>query len=184
MGAPLIMGEVADNVLVDRVVLRGDKHAFSELVKRYQSMLRYSLRQMTGWNESLADELAQEAFIKAYTSIASFRKEAKFSSWLYRIALNLYRSHLRKKGLNTEPMEDQEFATDADPQVSPGLQQDLASAMQKLSFDQRTAIHLSLHRECSHQEISDIMGIPLGTVKTHINRGKERLQTELQGWRH
>ena len=141
MGAPLIMGEVTDNVLVDRVVHQGDKHAFSELVKRYQSMLRYSLRQMTGWDEPLADEIAQEAFIKAFTSIASFRKEAKFSSWLYRIALNLYRSHLRKKSLDTEAMENREFAAGADSQVSPGLHKDLASAMQKLSFDQRTAIH-------------------------------------------
>ena len=64
-----------------------------------------------------------------------------------------------------------------------GLHRDLSLAMATLSLEQRSAIHLSLHRECTHQEISDIMGVPLGTVKTHINRGRKQLQRRLANWR-
>ena len=85
--------EIDDQTLINRVVKQGNQRAFAELVKRYQSQLRYSLRQMTGWNEALADDLAQETFIKAYQALPGFRAEAKFSSWLYRIAYNQMVSH-------------------------------------------------------------------------------------------
>ena len=178
------MSEISDNVLVDRVVYSDDKHAFAELVKRYQSMLRYSLRQMTGWNESLADELAQEALLKAYTSINKFRKDSKFSTWLYKIALNLFRSDARLKQLDTVVIgHDTVAAVEAEASSEFGLHRDLSLAMATLSVEQRSVIHLSLHRECTHQEISDIMGMPLGTVKTHINRGRKQLQRRLVNWR-
>ncbi len=78
--------DVDDQTLIDRVVREKSQYAFAELVKRYQSPLRFSLRQLTGWNESLADDLAQETFIKADQALPGFKSEAKFSSWLYRIA--------------------------------------------------------------------------------------------------
>ena len=78
-----------DQALIDAVVKEGSHRAFAELVKRYQSPLRYSLRQLTGWNEALAGDLAQETFIKAHSALSSFQGKAKFSSWLYRIAYNL-----------------------------------------------------------------------------------------------
>ena len=67
--------------LIDRIVENNDHRAFEELMKRYQSQIRYSLRQLTGWDEALADDLAQETFIKAYRSLHQFRGDAKFFTW-------------------------------------------------------------------------------------------------------
>ena len=174
--------EIDDQTLINRVVKQGNQRAFAELVKRYQSQLRYSLRQMTGWNEALADDLAQETFIKAYQALPGFRAEAKFSSWLYRIAYNQMVSHFRKAQNREEP-SDVEVEDAGEHSEDGDLQRDLAAAMATLPEGQRMALHLFLHRECTHQEISDIMGIPLGTVKTHISRGREQLRHLLASWK-
>ena len=182
-----------DQALIDAVVKEGSHRAFAELVKRYQSPLRYSLRQLTGWNEALADDLAQETFIKAHSALSSFQSKAKFSSWLYRIAYNLMLSHFRVArnreltgGLRGQ--EEQSLWHDNDYEAivsneSLQLHRDLAQAMKYLSDNQRMALHLSLHRECTQQEISDIMSIPLGTVKTLITRGKASLREQLADWK-
>jgi len=172
---------IDDRALIDRAVKEKSHRAFAELVKRYQSQLRYSLRQLTGWNEALADDLAQETFIRAYQSLGAFRSDARFSTWLYKIAYNQMVSYFRKAA-------NREIATDQEPEDTPAsddhgaLQRDLARAMAQLPEGQRVALHLFLHRECSHQEISDIMNVPLGTVKTHIARGREQLRQLLAGW--
>jgi RNA polymerase sigma-70 factor (ECF subfamily) len=182
-----------DQALIDAVVKEDSHRAFAELVKRYQSPLRYSLRQLTGWNEALADDLAQETFIKAHSALSSFQGKAKFSSWLYRIAYNLMLSHFRVArnreltgGLTGR--EEQSLWIDNGQEVAASdeslqLHRDLAQAMNHLSDNQRMALHLSLHRECTQQEISDIMSIPLGTVKTLITRGKARLRERLEDWK-
>lgn len=191
---------ISDQALIDRVIKDDNHLAFAELVKRYQSQLRYSLRQLTGWNEALADDLAQETFIKAYRAIASFEGSAKFSSWLYRIAYNQMVSHFRvarNRELsldsvgNDTALSDLNFESafdlsDSDTQVSAEhyqqFHQDLAKAMVGLPQNQRMALHMHLHRECTQQEISDIMNIPLGTVKTLITRGKISLRERLADW--
>ena len=89
------MSELSDQMLIQSVVASKSHNAFASLVKRYQSGLRYSLRQITGGDEMLADDIAQETFIKAFKSIAMFNGQSKFSSWLYRIAYNLFISHHR-----------------------------------------------------------------------------------------
>jgi len=86
---------VDDQVLINRVLDDGDQHAFAELVKRYQSQLRYSLRQLTGWDEALADDLSQETFIRVYSALHQFRGGAKFFTWVYRIAYNCFAAHCR-----------------------------------------------------------------------------------------
>lgn len=172
----------SDDALIRRAATLRDQHAFGVLVRRYQSQLRHSLRQLTGWNEPLADDIAQETFIKAWESIASFRAESKFSTWLYRIAYNQLISNSRKSSNREIPTEELEDSATEAPKSS-DLHRDLANAMRGLNEGQRMALHLYLHRECSQQEISDIMEIPLGTVKTHIIRGREKLQKILADWR-
>ena len=86
----------ADSDLILRVLQKDDRNAFGELVRRHQSQLRASLRKMTG-NVTLADDVAQDTFILAWKNIKSFRFEAKFSTWLYRIAFNVWQSEVRKK---------------------------------------------------------------------------------------
>src|ERR1043166_8284441 len=81
---------VSDAQLIARVLVQDDRHAFGELVRRYQSAVRATLRKLTGGNQALAEDLAQETFLLAYRNLRSFRQEARFSTWLYRIAYNAF----------------------------------------------------------------------------------------------
>src|SRR5262244_1686255 len=87
---------ISDAQLIARVVVQDDRHAFSELVRRYQSTVRATLRRLTAGNDALADDLAQETFLLAYRNLGSFRQEARFSTWLYRIATNVFLADARK----------------------------------------------------------------------------------------
>jgi len=178
-----------DAVLIELAISKNDQRAYGELVNRHQSNLRYSMRQLTDWNEALADDLVQEAFIQAFKELHRFRKQAKFSSWLYRIAYNTFLQYVRKKQLDTEPIEDQPLMSkdtiqeydNAEGQQS-ALHRKVAKLLATLEPERRSVLHLFLHRQHTQQEISDIMGVPLGSVKTHINRGRQTLQKSLQGW--
>jgi RNA polymerase sigma-70 factor (ECF subfamily) len=179
---------VSDKNLIERVLIHKDRHAFDQLIKRHQSTLRYSLRQWTCWDEALADDLAQDTFLRAYQSLSKFRFESTFSTWLYRIAYRIFLDH--QKSASTRHLEyvgddwqEEAGHSESEPSDQADLHRDLARAMQALSPDQRAAVHLHLHRQYSHQEISDIMEIPLGTVKTHINRGRQLLAEALEDWR-
>lgn len=174
---------VSEKELIQRCVHRGDAHAFDALVIRHQSALRYSLRQLTGWNEDLADDLAQNTFIKAYRGLGSFRASAKFSTWLYRIAYNEFVSHCRKHRIEFSDGGEDLDGYSAPADQSEDLHRDLARAMLSLSEEQRAALHLTLHRQCTQQEVAEIMDCPLGTVKSHILRGREKLQIALADWR-
>ena len=176
---------VEDGALIARVREQGDQRAFAELVKRYQSQLRYSLRQLTGWDAALADDLAQETLIKAYRSINQFRGEAKFFTWLYKIAYHCFLAHKRSRKPE-EPLEEgheERHGQDQERAGNPAdLHRDFARALVQFPPEQRMALHLHLQREFTHQEIADLMECPLGTVKSHILRGRERLQQMLAGW--
>ena len=181
------MISATDQALIKRVQTLQCQDSFSVLVERHQSYLLYSLRQMTNWDEGLADDLSQETFLKAYQSIKTFKGSAKFSSWLYRIAYNLMISHFRvarnREVTGVEILDDTPSSqTRTETSSQQDLHRDLARAMKVLPATQRMALHLNLHRELTHSEISDIMEIPLGTVKTAINRGKITLRQNLAGW--
>ncbi|MFD1216458.1 MULTISPECIES: sigma-70 family RNA polymerase sigma factor [Microbulbifer] len=176
---------LTDEELIRRVVEDGDQRAYAQLVRSYQSQLRYSLRQLCDGDQGLADDMAQEAFIKAYKALPAFRGDARFSTWLYRIAYNLVMSHKRKNA----PDVDQEAVDRAQSQESVeesqqlGMARDLNSAMGELSEAQRQAVHLCMQRGFSHEEAASIMKLPLGTVKSHVNRARAKLQSLLQAWR-
>ncbi|MBK7794338.1 MAG: sigma-70 family RNA polymerase sigma factor [Betaproteobacteria bacterium] len=109
---------VTDEQLIARVVVQDDRHAFSELVRRYQSGVRATLRRLTAGNHALADDLAQETFLAAYRNLRSFRQEARFSTWLYRIATNAFLAEARKRheellGDRDGAIEDEEATTTA-----------------------------------------------------------------------
>src|SRR5205823_14987035 len=87
---------ISDAQLIARVVVTDDRHAFGELVRRHQPAVRATLRKLTSGNAALADDLAQETFLLAYRNLKSFRQEAKFSTWLYRIAYNVFLGDARK----------------------------------------------------------------------------------------
>lgn len=183
------MQQLDDAILIELALNENNQRAYSELVNRHQSNLRYSMRQLSDWNEALADDLVQEAFIQAFKQLHRFRKQAKFSSWLYRIAYNTFLQHVRKKQLSTEPIEDQPLTaketlidSSANEDNQSALHQKVARLLATFQPERRSVLHLFLHRQHTQQEISDIMVIPLGTVKTHINRGRQSLQQGLQAW--
>ena len=174
---------LTDQELIARVVSRKDQHAFAQLVLRYQSPLRIWARRLCNGDTHLADDLAQEAFMKAYAALGAFRAEAKFSTWLYRIAFNIAANRWRAKKVEWCELDDNADIENEQCSVKQyHAQKDVEAAMQSLSAGQQLAIRLCYEDGFSHEEAASIMGIPLGTVKTHINRGKQKLQTLLISW--
>lgn len=171
-----------DADLVARILVDDDHHAFAELVRRHQSAVRGLLRQLTRTDLALADDLAQETFVRAYKHIRSFRGEAKFSTWLYRIAYNCFREDARKRK-ELVGIDETRLEAEQDPQtVDPALRHDLAQALQLLPLHERTAVVLCCQNGLSHDEASRVLDIPLGTVKTNVLRGREKLKKALAAW--
>lgn len=172
-----------DGELISRTLARDDRAAFGELVQRHQSAVRRFLRHLTRGDNSLADDLAQDTFVQAYRGLAAFRHDATFSTWLLGIAHNHWRNARRKQ--RTVALEPEHLST-LDPQPSAAsasdLRQDLTQALRHLAPDEQTALHLSYHQGLSHAEITAVVGWPLGTVKTHLARGKDKLRTLLASW--
>ena len=172
-----------DMALVTRAIEHRDDNAFARLVQRHQSALRYSLRQLTGWDEALADDLAQETFIRAYKSLHQYRGEAKFFTWLYRIAYNCFLSHYRKRRDEVRLDEAHVPEVSYESDCTYNLHRDFARALKRFAPPQRMALHLHYMREYTHQEIADIMDCPLGTVKSYLSRGREKLEEDLMSWK-
>lgn len=163
-----------DTLLVSRVALLGDKKAFSRLVEAYQSPVRRFFFNLTG-DEELSKDLAQDTFVKAWLNIGSFRAVSKFSTWLYRIAYNTFYDHTRSKKtfdcLNMETMSDIIAADTPDRD----MRMDFTQALKVLKADERVVILLFYMEDLTINKISKIMNCPLGTVKSHLRRGKEKL---------
>ncbi|MBA2241366.1 MAG: sigma-70 family RNA polymerase sigma factor [Chthoniobacterales bacterium] len=173
---------LTDADLVARILLDDDHHAFSELVRRHQSAVRGLLRQLTRADAALADDLAQETFLKAYKNIRSFRGEARFSTWLYRIAYNCFREDARRRK-ELVGIDEAQLESEQDPQtVDPALRHDLMHALSTLPLSERTAVLLCCQNGLSHDEASRVLEIPLGTVKTNVLRGREKLKKMLAMW--
>ena len=173
---------LTDAELVARVLLDDDHHAFAELVRNHQSPIRGLLRQLTRGDAALADDLGQETFLRAYKNIRSFRGEAKFSTWLYRIAYNCFREDARKRK-ELVGIDENQLESEQDPStVDPALRQDLMQALQRLPLHERSAVVLCCQNGLSHDEASRVLDIPLGTVKTNVLRGREKLKKLLVGW--
>ncbi len=173
---------LTDADLVARVLVDDDHHAFAALVRNHQSPIRGLLRQLTRGDAALADDLSQETFLRAYKNIRSFRGEAKFSTWLYRIAYNCFREEARKRK-ELVGIDDARLEAEQDPNtVDPALRQDLMQALQLLPLHERSAVVLCCQNGLSHDEASRVLDIPLGTVKTNVLRGREKLKKMLAAW--
>jgi RNA polymerase sigma factor (sigma-70 family) len=186
---------ITDAQLIARVVIQDDRHAFSELVRRHQSAVRSTLRRLTAGNDALADDLAQETFLLAYRNLKSFRHEARFSTWLYRIAANAFFADARKRkeellGDTDATLADEDESEDpsssgagADATRSANLRLDMTRALALLSENERSAIVQCYHNDLSHEEAAYVLNCPVGTVKTNILRGKQKLRKRLAAWR-
>ncbi|MCL2412562.1 MAG: sigma-70 family RNA polymerase sigma factor [Bacteroidales bacterium] len=164
-----------DALLVSRAALLGDRKAFSQLVETYQSPIRRFFFNLTGGNEELSKDLAQDTFVKAWLNIASFRATAKFSTWLFRIAYNTFYDYTRTK----KPTVAEVFEATTLPSKTSGgdtdFNMDFAQALKILKEDERTAMLLFYMEDQTAEKISKIMNCPIGTVKSHLSRGKEKI---------
>ena len=169
------MASLTDISLVAQVAVLGNKRAFDELVRRYQSPVRRFFLHQTLGDSQLSDDLAQDTFIKAYLNIASFRGIASFQTWLMRIVYNVFYDYRRKAQIQTqlEPLSLGEG-------MGVGLKMDLYAALSQLKADERTCITLQLIDGYDIAAIAKITGIKAGTVKSHLSRGKEKLANYLR----
>ncbi len=153
--------------------------AFGVLVRQHQSALRSFLRRLTRGNHALADDLAQDTFLEAHRKIAQFQGTGSFSSWLYAIAWSRFLMETRKRKL--EPLHD-DFAQSQgfSPEPASVARLDLESAFKHLKPAERAALTLCFAVGMAHEEAAATLGMPLGTLKSHVARGREKLKTLLK----
>ena len=179
--------KLTDLSLVAQVAVFGNKRAFDELVRRYQSPVRRFFLNLTLGDGQLSDDLAQDTFIKAYLNIGKFRAMASFQTWLMRIAYNVFYDHCRK--MKNEQLEmrniNEEMKNDGAAHSSfliphSSLKMDIYAALALLKPDERSCITLQLIDGYDIQKIAEITGIKEGTVKSHLSRVKEKMATYLK----
>ena len=179
---------------------QGREDAFRELVRRYERPV-FSLLYRMVRNRALAEDLAQETFIKVLNGVRTYRPEYKFSSWIFKIANNAAIDCLRRRELDTLSLDRAPDAMTPDevgattPQVSARSEtplqeveaRELGSAIERaigrLRPEYRACIVLRHVEGHSYEEIADMLNLPLGTVKTYIHRGRNELRTYLEGAR-
>jgi RNA polymerase sigma-70 factor (ECF subfamily) len=178
-----------DEELVARSI-RGDADSFNQLVLRWERPI-YALAYRTIGREEDARDLVQETFLRAFRALPGFRGQAKFSSWLYRIALNLCRDWIRRERRAPlvqvpEGIDVLDLAATAEPSEqieSLVARRDIARRVEKLMAqlpeEQRTAIILKEYHGLTFQEIAELLGCPLSTVKTRLYQGLTVLRREL-----
>jgi RNA polymerase sigma factor (sigma-70 family) len=173
---------VEDASLIARVVAADDRHAFSTLVRNHQGAVRGFLLRLCCGDGALADDIAQETFLRAYQRIGTYRSEGGFHSWLFAIAYRTFASEKRKRHWSAEELKEV-------PEVAPSrvsnpdtAAEDIARAMRHLREPERACISLCYQSGMSHQEVANTLGYPVGTVKTHIVRGKEKLRARLSAY--
>jgi RNA polymerase sigma-70 factor (ECF subfamily) len=177
---------VTDRELIDRV-LAGDTRAYQGLVERYQHMV-FTLAVRLLRNRELAEETAQDVFVKAYLGLKGFRGGSKFSTWLYKIAyyriLDVAEAEGRKPGLRSDLLPEKITARSLDDTWSQLMEKErravLDEALGRLDPADRALLSLFYLQEQSLQEVSEITGLNPGTVKVRLFRARERLRESLE----
>lgn len=181
-----------DQQLVERVQ-KGDKRAFDLLVLKYQHKI-FSIIGRYVRDQAEVQDVAQEAFIKAYRALAKFRGESAFYTWLYRIAINTAKNHLvsrsRRPPASDVDMEDAEYYSGADllkdvdtPETSlmcDEIQREVDAAIRELPEDLRSAVTLREMEGLSYEDIAAIMDCPVGTVRSRIFRARDAIDKRIQ----
>jgi RNA polymerase sigma-70 factor (ECF subfamily) len=186
----LLHAATTDEELVARSA-RGDAESFNQLIARWERPI-YALAYRVIGHEEDARDVCQETFLRAFRGIGAFKGQAKFSSWLYRIALNLCRDWIRRERRTPvvqvpEGVDLTELVAEAGPAESVedlvsrrDMSRAVARAMMSLSDEQRTAIVLKEYQGLTFQEIADMLGCPLSTVKTRLYQGLSSLRRQLE----
>lgn len=181
----------SDEELVARSIA-GDNDSFNQLVLRWERPI-YALAYRQIGREDDARDVTQEAFLRAFRALPGFKGQAKFSSWLYRITLNLCRDWMRRQmrapfvstpeGVNAEDLaapDGRDTVTVEDAVARRDLGRHVANAMRTLPDEQRSAVILKEYHGLTFQEIAELQGCPLSTVKTRLYQGLTVLRRELE----
>lgn len=174
--------EQIDRALVARVLLTDDRRAFEQLVRRHQRMVRAQLRRLLHGDNAEADDLAQETFLLAWRKLHQFRGEARFSTWLYRIAYTCFLQAYRKRSSDAMVMNNDALELPTSLRDATELRLDVEQAMRRLSTPEQAVLLHVVQLGLSHDEAAYVLAMPLGTVKSHARRGKAKLRTQLADW--
>ena len=175
-GAQSLAGQ--HDVDLANLAAAGDRRAFGELVRRHASGVRSLLRRM-GAMPAEADDVAQDAFLSAFESVSEFRGEGAFAGWVKRIAARLYLRRMRREKRQALLAADS-AAHELPPSVSDtATRLSLDQALNDLPPAERMAVTLCYGAGLSHTEAAEALNLPLGTVKSHVKRGLEKLRTRL-----
>ena len=175
-----------DEELTALVLAVGDKQAFGVLVRRHQGIVRNMLARMTG-DRAWADDIAQDTFVRAFQRIRLFSGQGSFRSWLCGIAYHEFlraarRTRSARRTLDAYAREEQTAAPTS--AVAPSADAlDVQRALARLAEPERTAVLLCYACGLSHTEAADAMSLPLGTVKSHVLRGRKKLENLLSAHR-
>ncbi|NOK57288.1 MAG: sigma-70 family RNA polymerase sigma factor [Chloroflexi bacterium AL-W] len=173
----------------------GDNEALSQLIMSQQHYV-YSIAMSVLKNPEDAADLTQEAFIRLFRALPQYNGESRFTTWLYRLVVNLGRDELRRRGRQvpvippvadeeeidpvTSIADDDRWADPASALNSKELRQEVQHALNQLEEHYRLVLTLYYFDDMRYNDIADVLGVPLNTVKSHIRRGKERLAVLLQ----
>ncbi len=170
--------------LITRCVAADDRNAFGQLVGVYSESLRRFLLGLTKGDAALADDLAQETFLKAYLSIRSLEGVTRFRTWLFRIAYNEFVKNLRsERKIDTTDEECPDIPDESsdEPLISADT---LAEAIMQLSETQRAVVQLFYYEDFPIARISAVTSLPQATVRSHLFRARNRLATILEKYRY
>ena len=154
------------------------REEFNAFVTQQQEPLRRFLLNVCGGDSYLADEIAEEAFVRAYLNLNSFRGGCKMSTWLFRIAYNCFYDQVRKQGREVELSAARDIASEDRVQCDE-RQEELQRALNQLTAQQRDVILLFYMEDKQIREISQITGMNENTVKSHLRRAKQTMKTYL-----
>jgi len=173
---------ISDSELVARVTGSNDPVAFQMLVERHQAAVRGFLRRLTAGDRGTADDLAQDTFLLAYHKLHTLKSSAVLVSWLHTIAYRQFLQHTRRQARQTVMEAPPEIPTD--PRSAIDAEILVPRLMRLVSAEERACLTLAYAAGMSHPEIVEVTDLPLGTVKSHIQRGKQKLQNWLQEHDH
>jgi RNA polymerase sigma-70 factor, ECF subfamily len=185
--------DLTDNELVS-LVAGGESEKYSEIIQRYQGKLFAYLFRLIG-NREDAEDILQDVFVKAFRNLNSFDVDRKFSSWIYRIAHNEAVNYIKRKSLkrfiswesvvSTKDQIDSSSTEEGADKVwiKKEISKEVEEAINKLSFKYKQVLVLRYYEDKSYEEIGEILGKPVNTVGTLIKRAKEKLSTQLKGFK-
>jgi RNA polymerase sigma-70 factor (ECF subfamily) len=164
--------------------LKGSDRAFRHLVERHHALAFAAVRSVMGDRDDVED-VVQEVFIKVFRALSTFRTDARFSTWLYRIARNEAISHVRRRTMTGPDIEDTAIAAPDDARPDEMYRADaerteMGRYLAQLDDKYRSVLELRYLGERSYQEIGEVMDLPIGTVKSYIHRAKAELKAIIQ----